>query len=115
MEICPVVVAVVLLLVALGCPGSPSPSPSSYGSGANASVLYANNCAACHGTNSVGKSAIALNNPEFINLHDDSYFRDIIAKGIPNRGMPAFAQEQGGPLSGADINSLVTYLKNGLK
>jgi hypothetical protein len=51
----------------------------------------------------------ALNHPT-----DYTFWKTMTAAGKPGTLMPAFAQDQGGPLTGAQIESLARALTNGL-
>lgn len=67
--------------------------------------LYKQNCAACHGESGRNGAAIALANPVYIALAKDQ-LRGIIANGVPNHLMPAFAQSSGGMLTDAQVDAL---------
>jgi mono/diheme cytochrome c family protein len=70
-------------------------------------TLYAQNCAACHGADGSGGAAIALANPVYLAIADDSGVRAIIATGVRGTSMPAFAQHAGGMLTDKQIDVLV--------
>ena len=55
--------------------------------------LYAQRCAACHGAEGEGVTAMSLNNPWFLAQADDRMIRYAIADGRPGTPMPAFASE----------------------
>ena len=48
----------------------------------NFSVLYAQNCAGCHGVEGSGGAAMSLANPTFLAIADDNVIRRIAANGI---------------------------------
>lgn len=80
------------------------------GKGLLGAALYKADCGICHDSEhrADGVQDIAsLNRPP-----DTNYWRTTIAKGIEKPGslMPAFAQENGGPLTKEQIDSLVTYM-----
>jgi mono/diheme cytochrome c family protein len=71
--------------------------------------LYDAVCFFCHGKVRQGKTAPALAAfpPAF-----DPYLADMIAAGRPGTEMPGFARDHGGPLSPAQVDSLVRLLHN---
>jgi cytochrome c oxidase cbb3-type subunit III len=70
-------------------------------------ALYGQNCAGCHGVDGKGGAAIALANPVFLAIADDSVIRRIASNGIPSTPMPAFAQSAGAMLTDKQIEALV--------
>jgi cytochrome c oxidase cbb3-type subunit III len=74
-------------------------------------VLYAQNCAACHGNNGRGGAARPLNDPLFLALIVDR-LGDVIAKGVPHTAMPPFAQNAGGTLTGRQIAILAGQMQS---
>jgi len=67
-------------------------------------TLYAQNCAACHGAEGRGGASIALANPVYLAIVDESAMHDVVAKGVRGTSMPAFAQSAGGLLTDEQIN-----------
>jgi cytochrome c oxidase cbb3-type subunit III len=67
-------------------------------------TLYAENCAACHGTEGRGGAAIALADPVYLAIVDESSMRKVIANGVHGTSMPAFAQSAGGMLTDKQID-----------
>jgi cytochrome c553 len=85
--------------------GSGTSAPSG-----NASVLFAKNCAVCHGADGRGNQAMGTPNfldPNFQRTQRDADFSNAIHNGKSGR-MPAWS----GKLSDAEIASLVTYVRN---
>lgn len=78
----------------------------------NFSVLYRQNCAGCHGVNGKGGAAIALANPVFLAIADDTVIRRIASNGVPGTPMPAFAQSAGGMLTDKQIEALVQGIRS---
>jgi cytochrome c oxidase cbb3-type subunit 3 len=78
----------------------------------NFSVLYAQNCAGCHGVEGSGGAAMALANPTFLAIADDNVIRRIAANGVPGTPMPAFAQSAGGMLTDKQIDALVRGIRS---
>lgn len=70
--------------------------------------LYISNCAVCHGPAGEGKIGPALKD----NPLDESALRKIIIRGVPGTAMPAFGEEDGGPLKRHQIEDLVTFIRN---
>ena len=75
-------------------------------------VLYAQNCAGCHGPDGKGGAAIALANPVFLAIADNNVIRRIASNGIPGTPMPAFAQTAGGMLTQQQIDTLVSGIRS---
>ncbi|HEX3798689.1 MAG TPA: DUF1573 domain-containing protein [Verrucomicrobiae bacterium] len=92
-------------------------------------AVFKKNCVLCHLTPAFGKSGEPLFHatcgicheaehratmvPDLSSLHTEigtNYWREWITNGKPGTLMPAFTATQGGPLSDAQINSLVKYL-----
>jgi len=76
-------------------------------------VLYGQNCAGCHGVAGKGGAAIALANPVFLAIANDSVIRRIASNGVPGTPMPAFAQSAGGMLTEKQIDALVSGIGRG--
>jgi cytochrome c oxidase cbb3-type subunit 3 len=73
--------------------------------------LYARNCAGCHGAEGKGGAAIALGDPVYLAIADDSTIRRVTTNGVPETAMPAFAQSAGGMLTGDQINVIVAGIR----
>ena len=71
-------------------------------------ALYGQNCAGCHGADGKGGAAIALANPVFLAIADDTVIRRITSNGVPMTAMPAFAQSAGGLLTDEQIHVITT-------
>ena len=70
-------------------------------------TLYGQNCAGCHGVDGKGGAGIALANPVYLAIADDSVIRRTASKGVPGTPMPAFAQSAGGMLTEKQIDVIV--------
>lgn len=82
------------------------------GIGKTGEDLYLADCAMCHGFKAQGGFAPALNGLNVENKIIAKRVRKVIAEGSPtHRSMPAYAKEKGGPLTAAEIDSLIEYLK----
>src|SRR6202166_699847 len=75
-------------------------------------ALYGQNCAGCHGVDGKGGAAIALANPVFLAIADDTVVRRIASNGIAGTPMPAFAQSAGGMLTENQIDALVSGIRS---
>lgn len=72
-------------------------------------VLFSTTCYACHGVSGEGTaSGLRLNDPPLLAKHEDDYFRDVIGRGRPDRGMPTW----GSVLSPAQIEDLIAYIRS---
>lgn len=94
-----------------GCgriPGRPGPGPevARPEEVVDFPTLYSQNCAGCHGANGSNGAAIALSNPVYIALAGEDRMRDVIAKGVPGKLMPAFAKSAGGMLTDGQVTAL---------
>jgi cytochrome c oxidase cbb3-type subunit 3 len=79
----------------------------------DAMTLYAENCAVCHGLAGEGIGATPpLDNPALADS-DPASLAKIIARGLYNTSMPAWALEDGGPLSDYQIGELVSLIQFG--
>ena len=95
-----------------GCsklPGKPAPGPEvpRPESILSPHVLYAKNCAGCHGADGMRGPATPLASPVYQALVDDATLRRIVAQGVPHSMMPAFAKSSGGELTDAQVDAIV--------
>ena len=103
-----------LVLLVSGCgpapgyPGAPTVRPDEV---VNFTTLYSQNCSACHGANGQNGPAIDLANPEYQAFIDDATLRKTIGNGQPGTLMPSFAQSAGGMLTDAQIDALVSGMR----
>jgi cytochrome c oxidase cbb3-type subunit III len=112
------------LLLTVGChwPGKPDPDerpvPPEFVLAFDA--LFKRNCAGCHGPDGTLGPAPPLNDPIFRAIVSEKELEAVISKGRrsasgtgkdPRTPMPAFAREQGGTLSPAQIQVLVYEIK----
>ena len=107
--------AALVLMALVGCdlPGKPKagpevPRPEEV---LGFQTLYSANCAGCHGVYGQNGGAADLANPEYQALIDDASMREVISKGEKGTLMPAFAQENGGQLTGKQIDALVAGIR----
>jgi cytochrome c oxidase cbb3-type subunit 3 len=74
--------------------------------------LYTENCSGCHGADGRLGAARPLNDPLYLALVNDETLRQVIAQGMPNTAMPAFAQQQGGNLTNEQIKLVVQGIRS---
>jgi cytochrome c oxidase cbb3-type subunit III len=74
-------------------------------------VLYGENCSGCHGNDGKGGAAIALADPVYLAIADDTVLRRATADGISGTSMPAFAESAGGMLTDRQIDALVQGMR----
>jgi len=75
-------------------------------------TLYAENCAGCHGTEGRGGAAIALADPVYLAIADETAMRKVIANGVGETSMPAFAQSAGGMLTDKQIDVITREIRS---
>ena len=111
--------ATLALLVCVGCSNSgraavdPEVLPPSQM--VDFTVLYAKNCAGCHGPNGQGGAAVALSDPVFLAIADDAAIRRTATNGVHGTPMSAFAQSAGGMLTDQQIEALVRGIRSWAK
>ena len=114
------IVAVVTFLVCIACnssPGAYRPEPTvvTPNDVVDFKQLYGQSCAGCHGADGEGGAAIALGNPVFLAMADDTVIRRIASNGVPGTPMPAFVQSAGGMLSEKQIETIVSGIRSWAK
>src|SRR5271155_3535503 len=106
----------VLLTVICGCadaPGKPlaASTPIVPSEISDFNVLYGENCAGCHGAEGRAGAAIALGDPVYLAIADDTILRRAASNGISGTSMPAFAQSAGGMLTEKQIDVIVRGIR----
>jgi mono/diheme cytochrome c family protein len=76
------------------------------------SVLYARNCAGCHGPDGKGGLAISLGDPDYLAIADDATIVRVTANGVPGTSMPAFAEGSGGALTEEQIHAIAAGIRS---
>jgi cytochrome c oxidase cbb3-type subunit III len=104
--------ALLCALLANGCrsvPGKPEPGPEvpRPESILSPHVLYAQNCAGCHGAEGLRGPSTPLASPVYQALVDDATLRRVVAQGEPRSMMPAFSKSFGGDLTDAQVDAIV--------
>ena len=74
---------------------------------ADGKKLFAGLCVTCHGFEGTGGAGPPLNRPRLLSAPDDASLRNIIAEGIPNRGMPRVRR-----VTDDEMRQLVTYVRS---
>ena len=75
------------------------------------SALYKSNCAGCHGADGRYGAARPLDDALFLALIERDKLRDVIAKGVSGKAMPAFSQNAGGTLTDQQITILADEIE----
>ena len=103
------------LLTLAGCklPGQPTPAdvvprPSDV---LDPVALYKQNCAGCHGAEGKGGPAPPIGDPVYLAIVDDDTLRNVISKGRTGTPMSAFAQSEGGMLTGKQVDAIVQGMR----
>ncbi len=104
---------VLALAACTGLPGQPDPAarPIRPVDVKDVNVLYAGNCAGCHGADGSLGAARPLADALYWHVVRDADVRGVVARGTRGTGMPAFAVSEGGALTDAQIDLLVTGLR----
>ncbi len=79
--------------------------------GKSGEELYGAVCAMCHGPRADGGRAPSLRAQSFLSGKNDDAIAGAIAFGTSNPKMPGFSEELGGPLTRAQVDSLVALLR----
>ena len=108
------ILAPVLAITSCGAPGrtsvnSPVVPPAQV---ADFHLLYAQNCAGCHGPDGQGGLAIGVADPVYLTIADDVTIRRVTAEGVPGTAMPAFGQQAGGFLTDDQIDAIVHGIRH---
>jgi cytochrome c oxidase cbb3-type subunit 3 len=88
-----------------------TPPPPVEGDPEQGAVLYARNCAVCHGPNGEGRVGATLNK-SWPSIRADLRIETTIERGVPGSVMPAWGQAYGGPLAQGEIGDIVAYIQS---
>jgi mono/diheme cytochrome c family protein len=72
-------------------------------------MLYAENCAVCHGADGQGRVGATLAK-DWPSIRPDLRIQTVIENGVSGSPMPAWSQANGGPLTDEEVTSLVCYI-----
>ena len=75
-------------------------------------LIWANNCATCHGTTGEGGDSPALNSKQFLSTISDEQMHRIISAGITGTEMPTWLVDFGGQLTDQQIAEVVAYIRS---
>jgi len=108
---------VLALFVLAGCsspPGQPQKGSEILAPNeiADFATLYSQNCAGCHGAEGRGGAAIALADPVYLAIADETVMRKVIANGVSGTSMPAFAESSGGMLTDKQIDVIAKEIRS---
>jgi cytochrome c oxidase cbb3-type subunit 3/ubiquinol-cytochrome c reductase cytochrome c subunit len=101
----------VFLITGCDLPGRPKQAPVPADQVLDFGILYGQNCAGCHGIEGKLGPAPPLNDPLFRAIVPEEDLKEIVTRGRDKTLMPAFAQENGGALTAAQIQVLVKEIK----
>ena len=109
--------AVLALFVLAGCsspPGQPQKGSEVLAPNeiADFATLYSQNCAGCHGAEGRGGAAIALADPVYLAIANETAMRKVIANGVSGTSMPAFAESSGGMLTDKQIDVITSNIRS---
>src|SRR5882672_601465 len=76
----------------------------------NFGSLFSQNCAGCHGPDGKGGAAMALDDPVYLAIANDSVLRGVTTDG-DGTAMPAFAKGAGGMLTDQQIDVIVRGIR----
>jgi mono/diheme cytochrome c family protein len=88
-----------------GCHAAPA-------AGKSGAELYAAVCATCHGEDGGGVHAPSIRDPSYLAARTDEELQQAISYGSANPRMPGFLDLMGGPLDGAQVESLVRLMRS---
>ncbi|MBI5033117.1 MAG: c-type cytochrome [Chloroflexi bacterium] len=81
------------------------------GDAARGQKLFAQDCAVCHGDRGQGRVGATLAK-DFPGIRVDVLLKDTISNGVQGSVMPAWAKSKGGPLTDAEIDDIVAYIRS---
>ena len=96
-----------------GLPGRPVAGAETLNPGqvTDFSVLYATNCAGCHGQDGRGGVSVQLGDALYLAFATDDVLRRVTADGVTGTAMPAFASDAGGMLTDVQVEALVRGMR----
>lgn len=82
------------------------------GEGESGVFLFHRVCSQCHGKKGVGGFGRALNDAAWQKTVNDAQIKKVMRGGLPDKGMPSFVEGVTPPLTDAQIDSLVEYIRS---
>ncbi len=73
--------------------------------------LFLQNCAVCHGEDARGRVGPTLKK-DFPGIRVDLFLKETISNGVEGSVMPSWSKAKGGPLSDADIDDVVAFIRS---
>lgn len=104
----PFTVALTLVLTTVGV------FATAYAQGGDATrgaQLFASDCAVCHGDRAQGRIGATLQK-DWPGINVDALLNETISNGVQGSVMPAWSAAKGGPLTDADINDIVAFIRS---
>ncbi len=105
----PIVAALTLVLTTIGIFATAYAQDG--GDATRGAQLFAKNCAVCHGDRAQGRIGATLAK-DFPGIRVDSLLKEIISSGVQGSVMPAWSKAKGGPLTDAEIDDLVAFIRS---
>jgi len=102
---------VLTILVALGLPEQPATAQTPSPQLERGAMLYAENCAVCHGERGEGRVGVFLRK-DFPSINPSAFLRQTISNGVRGSVMPAWSKANGGPLDENQIDDVVAYIQS---
>jgi mono/diheme cytochrome c family protein len=91
--------------------GSPAPVATGQASAALGAAIYQGNCSPCHGTEGQGVDAPALRASGYVRTASNQDLLKTISDGSSSTEMPGWLQSNGGPLTEAEIDNVIAFLR----
>lgn len=92
-------------------PNAVQPTPAGGEEAALGAAIYQNHCSTCHGVQGEGVDGPALRNSQYVRTAGYQDVFDTIADGRVETEMPAWLQDNGGPLTADQIRLVFAYLQ----
>lgn len=99
------------LFIILATLGIVATAHAQSGDATRGAKLFAQNCAVCHGDRGQGRIGATLAK-DFPGIRVDVLLKDTISTGVQGSVMPAWARSKGGPLTDAEIDDIVAFIRS---